>query len=233
LERIVQFIQSGTPHQAVTVNLRFLSIARREPRFAQVVNESALAVVDGTPLVWLTRLAGSPVPERVTGTDLLLDCAGMAAREGRSIYLLGARPGVAEEAARRLQQQFPGLRIAGVQHGYFSPDEQPHVVEAIRRAKPDVLFVAMGCPKQDYWIHDNLQALGVPVSIGIGGTLEVVTGKVRRAPAWMQRSGLEWLYRMLQEPRRLWRRYLLEDLPTTARVSLSILFQRLGRRAAA
>ena len=218
LERFASFIREDTPHQVVTVNLQFLSEARKNRVFAQVINSADVVVADGMPLVWMSRLLGVPVPQRITGHDLLSQCAALAAEKGHAIFLLGGAPGVAEEAADRLRQAYPGLRVRGTGHGHFpsrgAAEQQAELVSDIREFRPQFLFVALGCPKQDYWVHDYLQELGVPVCLGVGGTLDVYVGRLKRSPVWMQRFGLEWIYRLQQEPRRLWRRYMLEDLPS-------------------
>jgi N-acetylglucosaminyldiphosphoundecaprenol N-acetyl-beta-D-mannosaminyltransferase len=209
-------VQTRRPHQFVTVNVDFLKLAKRDPAFRRLLNTSDLVVADGMPLLWASRLLGTPIPSRITGTDLVLGCASMANAHGYSIFLLGAQPGVAEAAARVLGQQYPRLRICGTYApplGPFTSDEDARMVHQIRAAAPDFLFVAFGAPRQDVWIREHMAELGVPVSVGIGGVLNFIAGTVRRAPGWMQHSGLEWLFRMSQEPGRLWRRYLVEDLP--------------------
>lgn len=214
--RLETFVSAGGSHQVVTVNLDFLRQAQRNARFQSVLNGAALAVADGAPLVWASRLAGTPLPARVTGVELVELAAALAARHGWSIYLLGAAPGVAAAAATALQRRYAGLRIAGTYSppfGPFSTEEGERMVGEIAAARPAFLFVAFGAPRQDLWIHEHLQALGVPVCMGVGGTFDIVAGRIPRAPRWMQRAGLEWLYRLRQEPRRLWRRYLLNDLP--------------------
>ncbi len=227
MERIEGFLQEDWAHQVVTVNIRFVTIASQDPAFARVVNRAHLVVADGMPLIWLSRLIGAPIPQRITGSDLLFHCASLAAQGGHSIFLLGAAPGVAQEAARRLADIYPGLRVAGVHHGYFSHEEEPEVLRYIRQRRPQFLFVALGCPRQEFWIHRHLDELEVPVCVGIGGTLDVISGRLKRAPVWMQRCGLEWSYRLAQEPRRLWKRYIVEDVPTTFRIAASALRQRL------
>ena len=211
-----RFIDSGRPHQVVTVNLDFLRLAHRDAQFRQVLNSADLAVADGMPVVWLSRTAGDPLPARVTGVDLTLHAAELAARKGYSIFLLGAAPAVAERAAAALVRSHPGLRQPGVfspPMGVWSDREQCDIVERVRAAKPDMLFVALGAPRQDLWLRERLQELNVPVCAGIGGSLDIIAGNVSRAPAWMQSVGLEWTHRLMCEPRRLARRYLLEDLP--------------------
>ena len=223
VDRIRQLLSSGTSHQIVTVNLDFLSIAARNVRFQQTINAADLAVPDGMPLVWLSRLKGQPMTERVTGVDLVDDCCQIAAEAGVGVFLLGAAPGVADEAAIELERRHPGLRVVGTYSppiGELDAREDTEMVQRVRDAAPGFLFVALGAPRQDLWIRDHLAQLEVPVSMGIGCVLDLLAGSVTRAPVWMQRAGLEWAYRLANEPGRLWRRYLLKDLPTLARLVL-------------
>ena len=223
VDRIRHLLSSGTSHQIVTVNLDFLSIAARNVRFQQTINAADLAVPDGMPLVWLSRLKGQPMTERVTGVDLVDDCCQIAAEAGVGVFLLGAAPGVADEAAIELERRHPGLRVVGTYSppiGELDAREDTEMVQRVRDAAPGFLFVALGAPRQDLWIRDHLAQLQVPVSMGIGCVLDLLAGSVTRAPVWMQRAGLEWAYRLANEPGRLWRRYLLKDLPTLARLVL-------------
>lgn len=209
-------IRAGRPSQIVTVNVDFLKLAKSDPAFRRLLNTADLAVADGMPLIWASRLLGTPLPERITGMDVMLGCCAMAADEGHRVYLLGAAPGVADRAGRRLEEQYPGLQVCGTYappFGPFSVAEEARMVRQIRDARPDVLFVAFGAPRQDVWIREHMAELGVPVSVGIGGTLNFIAGTINRAPSWMQAGGLEWLHRLAQEPGRLWKRYLLQDLP--------------------
>ena len=230
LEWVENRIRESEPGHVVTANIRFMTVAMQDPSCASIVNGADLAVTDGMPLIWLSKLLGTPIPERITGPDLLLSLAGLAAERGYSVYLMGGAAGVAEDAATRLCAMYPGLKVAGTHHGYFDEDEELEVVQAIRRCRPQLLFVALGCPKQEFWIHRWKHELDVPVCIGIGGTLDILTGRLKRAPRWVQRAGLEWLYRLQQEPRRLWRRYVLQDIPTTLRATGSVLREVLVSR---
>ena len=210
--------------QIVTVNPEFVMAAQRDAKFRIAINEAALVLADGTGVVWATRYLGAPTPERVTGTDTLPVLAGRCARVGYRLYLLGAAPGVAEAAAQRLQELTPGLQIAGTYAGSPAPEEEGAIIERIREAKADVLCVAYGAPAQELWIHRNLSRLPVAIAMGVGGAFDFLSGRQHRAPQLMQRTGLEWLYRLYREPWR-WRRMLA--LP---RFAIQVLLK--GRKTA-
>jgi N-acetylglucosaminyldiphosphoundecaprenol N-acetyl-beta-D-mannosaminyltransferase len=197
------FLRSGQPHYIVTCDAAALSRAQEDEAFRRVVNEADLVTADGAGVVLAARLLGLPVEVRVAGCDLVEGLCRVAAEEGQGVFFLGAEPGVAEEAAARLAARIPALRIAGCQHGYYPPAEEPQIVERIAQAHPGVLLVALGQPRQEFFIAQYLRRIGARVAIGIGGSLDVLSGRKRRAPTWMQRMGLEWLYRVLQEPARL------------------------------
>jgi N-acetylglucosaminyldiphosphoundecaprenol N-acetyl-beta-D-mannosaminyltransferase len=209
LARIEGLIQEGRPHQIVTVNPEFIVAAQSDAEFLEILNAAALALPDGVGVVWASRLLGQrhPLRERVAGSDLVPQIAALAEERGYRLFLLGAAVGVAEEAARRLCQQNPGLAIAGTHAGSPSPDEEDEIVALVREARPHVLFVAYGAPAQDKWIARNLERLGVPICMGVGGTFDFIAGVAVRAPLWVQRLGLEWLYRLWHEPWR-WQRML-------------------------
>lgn len=215
------FVQVGTPHQVMTVNVDFLRLSYQDAAFRNLINTSDLVVPDGMPLLWASRLLGDALPERVTGVEMISACARLAVERGYSIFLLGAKPGVARDAAAALKRRYPGLRIAGTYAppvGPFSPDEEMRMVRMIQELRPEMLFVAFGAPKQDQWIRKHLGRLGVPVCMGCGASLDFLAGRVKRAPLWMQLHGLEWLYRVGQEPTRLWKRYFIDDLPIFMRM---------------
>jgi len=226
LERIEGWIDGGGVHQIVTVNLDFVRQARSDLAFRAVLGMADLAIPDGMGVVWASRLSGDAVPERVTGVELVERSAHLAARRGYSLFLLGAEPGVADDAAAELVRRHPGLRIAGIYSppiGPFSDADNRRMIRLIRRAQPDMLFVAFGAPRQDLWIGQHRRELGVPVCVGVGGTFNFLAGRVPRAPRWMQRAGMEWLHRLIQDPRRLWRRYLVHDVPLFGRFILARL----------
>jgi N-acetylglucosaminyldiphosphoundecaprenol N-acetyl-beta-D-mannosaminyltransferase len=219
VDRVRDFLRSGKTNQIVTVNLDFVAIARRDEEFRETLNAADLAVADGMPLVWVSRMGEDPLPQRLTGVELVDECCQVAVDTDTSIFLLGAAPGVADTAADRLRDRFPGLRIAGVYAPPFGPltaEENERILETINAAQPDFLFVALGAPQQDVWIRANRDRLDVPVCMGVGCVLDLLAGFVSRAPSWMQQSGLEWLFRLVQEPARLWRRYIVDDLPALA-----------------
>lgn len=209
MERMEAMIASRRPHYAVTANVDFLVLARRDPELRRILNEAHLTLCDGTPLVWASRLLGHPLPERVAGSDLAPQLLRLAAEKHWRLFFLGATPEANAQAVANVRAQFPNLEI-----GHYSPPFRPlpgmnhgEIRKRIRAARPDILFVAFGCPKAEKWMAMNYRTLGVPVMIGVGGTIDLLAGRLKRAPGWMQRAGLEWIFRLGQEPRRLFRRY--------------------------
>ena len=191
--------------RVVTPNAEFALEAKKNPRFLNILNTSQLVLADGISVVLASKIIGDPMVGRVTGVGFAQALAAAMAKEGRSIFLLGAKPGVAEKAAQKLQETYPGLKIAGTHDGYFK-DEGP-VVEAINAAHPDALLVCLGAPKQEYFMENHDAELEVPVMAGLGGSMDVLAGNVQRAPEFFQKYGLEWLYRLVKEPQR-WRRMI-------------------------
>jgi N-acetylglucosaminyldiphosphoundecaprenol N-acetyl-beta-D-mannosaminyltransferase len=223
---IERYLEERQPRQIVTVNVDFLTIAESLPEMKEVINRSSLAVTDGAPLVWIARYLGFRHCQRITGPDLMEAAARLSAKAGIRIFLLGGSNGAGEATRRVLEERYPGVLISGCyappESNYpFPPELDQDICNRIRDCRPDVLFVAFGCPKQDFWIRDHLDELGVPVCAGIGGSFNFFAGSTPRAPRWMQRSGLEWVYRLGLEPRRLWRRYLLRDLPFVLQLAWS------------
>jgi N-acetylglucosaminyldiphosphoundecaprenol N-acetyl-beta-D-mannosaminyltransferase len=231
VEWAASFIRAGRRGYLCTVNVAILMMMRRDPRLQRIVDRAALVVADGQPIVWLSRWLGRPLPERVAGVDLVEALAARAAVEGFSVYLLGARRDVVEAAATRLRRQHPGLRIAGTADGYFSPAEAPARARAVGESGADVLLIGMGVPRQEYFLDTYGNELGVSLAIGVGGTLEVLAGRRRRAPSWCQQAGLEWLCRLAQEPRRLGTRYLVTNTQFLWYAVTHLLRARLAGRA--
>jgi N-acetylglucosaminyldiphosphoundecaprenol N-acetyl-beta-D-mannosaminyltransferase len=207
LSAIGAFIAQGSPHQIATLNPEFVMEARRNAAFRDVLERSDLCMADGVGLLWAARRQGRPLPERVTGSDGLPRIAERAAQVGWRLYLLGAAPGVAERTAQILAERYPRLMIAGAYAGSSSDGDAGTIIALVRDAAPDILFVAFGAPRQDLWIARHSDALGVPVMMGVGGAFDHIAGVRRRAPRWVQRLNLEWLFRLITQPWR-WRRQL-------------------------
>lgn len=193
-------VRARTPRQLCTGNPEFVMDAQHDAEFRRVLQAADLVVPDGVGLLWAARWLGGRLPERVAGSDLVVQIAARAARHGWRLYLLGAGEGVAQRAGEALAARFPGLVIAGAYAGSPRPEEEAALTARVRAARPDVLFVAYGHPRQDKWIARNRAQLEVPVSLGVGGAFDFIAGVVQRAPAWVQRLHLEWLFRLLQQP---------------------------------
>lgn len=216
LDRIEALVARGRGGIVVTPNVDHVVIAERSAEFREAYAAADLSLADGQPVVWSSRLLGVPLPEKVSGSDLVLPLVDRAAARSWRVFLLGAGPGVADAAAERLRREH-GVTIVGtaapfvtVASGAGDP-EGDVAVEAIRAAKPHLVLVAFGAPKQEIWMHRRRAALAPAVLLGIGASLDFVAGRVRRAPRWISRAGLEWIWRLAREPRRLARRYLVED----------------------
>ncbi|WP_229215802.1 WecB/TagA/CpsF family glycosyltransferase [Duganella sp. CY15W] len=212
LQRVEGFIASGQPHQHVVVNVDKLVKAQHDPELRRIINECALINVDGMPVVWASRLLGKPIKERVAGVDLFESLMGRAAQRQWRVYLLGAREEVVAGVKQVYERRYPGLVVAGYRNGYWKPEEEAGVVDAISAARADLLFVAISSPKKEHFLGRYQEQMKIPFAMGVGGTFDVAVGRVQRAPLWMQRNGLEWFYRFLQEPRRMFRRYFIEDM---------------------
>jgi N-acetylglucosaminyldiphosphoundecaprenol N-acetyl-beta-D-mannosaminyltransferase len=219
--RLESYLSTERLKQVVAVNLDCLRIAQTDPAFRETINEADMAVADGMPLVWASRLAGFGLPERVTGNELMAMCCRLSAATGAGIFLLGGRPGIAEKAARTIERRYPGARVAGVYSPPFrplSPRDDEDIVERINRSGARILLAGLGAPRQDNWIRAHRHELDIRVAFGVGCGIDLLAGLVPRAPRWMQRAGLEWLHRFRHEPARLWRRYFVDDTPMFARL---------------
>jgi len=216
-ETVLGMCRSGRAAYVVTPNLDHFMRTRRDQVLRTVYEKADLSVADGVPVLWASRILGRPLKGRVNGTDLFEGLCAAAAREGLRVFLLGGAPGVAESAKEVLQKRYAGLSIVGASSPVIDasgkgPDDEL-TIRQIRAVQPHLLFTAFGCPKQELWMARNSKLLGPMVCIGVGGSFDLVAGYLRRAPRWMQRFGLEWLWRLVQEPHRLWKRYLVEDVP--------------------
>jgi N-acetylglucosaminyldiphosphoundecaprenol N-acetyl-beta-D-mannosaminyltransferase len=222
VSHVFDALAAGFGGWLVTANVDFAQRAQTDPECAALYSDADLMVADGAPLVWASRLAGVPVPERVAGSDLVWLLAARAAEEGRSLYLLGGDGDAGPRAAEALMERYPGLEIAGVSSPWLSlplsEDELDPVIDEVVRCQPDLVYAAMGSPKQEYVIGALRDALPDTWFMGCGISLSFIAGDVARAPIWMQRTGLEWLHRLVQEPGRLAHRYLVQNLPFTLRL---------------
>ena len=210
------FIRSGRPHQHVVINVDKIVKASRDPALRQIINDCDLINADGMPVVWASRLLGKPLKERVTGVDLFEALMARAAEKGWRVFLLGAREEVVSGVAHLYPARYPGLTVAGYRNGFWKPEDEDRVVAEIAATRPDILFVAISSPKKEAFLARYQAAMKVPFAMGVGGTFDVAVGLVKRAPVWMQKAGLEWFYRFLQEPRRMFRRYFIDDMAFVA-----------------
>ena len=225
LERITSMVGDHTPRMMVVVNASKLSLASRDAELRRIIRRADLVTADGMSVVWGARALGHRLPGRVTGIDTMERLVALAAARGWRVFFLGAAQAALDLAVATFTARHPGLVVAGTHNGYFAGREG-EVAALVRSARPDLLFVAMGSPAQEYFLDRHLDVMGAGFSLGVGGSFDHVAGLSRRAPVWMQRAGLEWAHRFASEPRRLWRRYLFGS----ARFAYLLLRQRLGRR---
>lgn len=211
LERAMQHVRNGRRGWICTVNVAVLMMMRESPFLQSFADRAAFVVADGQPLVWAAPLFGGSLPERVAGVELVTELSRRAAREGVGIYLLGARRDIVDAVARRLADEVDGLKLGGVADGYFSAEQAPARARAVRESGAQILFVGMGVPRQELFLDENWEELGVNLAVGVGGSFDVLAGIRARAPDVIQRIGMEWVFRLVQEPRRLARRYLVTN----------------------
>jgi N-acetylglucosaminyldiphosphoundecaprenol N-acetyl-beta-D-mannosaminyltransferase len=215
LDAIAGLVDAGQGGTVLTPNIDHVVLCETDARLREAYAAASLSLVDGMPVLWASRLLGGPLPEKVSGSDLILPLMKLAAERNFRVYLLGGADGVAESAARHLREVVPGLRIVGtcaprLDEG-CEPPVEGDVLARVHAARPDLILVALGCPKQEIFMHRTAARLRPAVMLGIGAGLDFWAGTARRAPRWVSAAGLEWLYRLAREPRRLWRRYLVRD----------------------
>lgn len=206
-DAILRFAREGAGAQVVTLGTEMVVHAQHDARYRDVVNACALSLCDTVGLLAVARSRGADLRDRVTGVELLEHLCARAAKEGVSVFLFGGAPGVAERAAQELKRRYPGLPVAGTRNGYFAADESPRIAAEIRASGAQLLFAGLGFPKQEFWLAEYLKSTGCGAGIGVGGSFDVISGNLERAPERWRTMGLEWLYRLLKEPRR-WRRQL-------------------------
>lgn len=220
------FVRCGRPHQHVCLNAAKVVELERTPELARAISACDLVNVDGQAVVWASGLLHHPVPERVAGVDLFERLLAEAAEHGLRVYLLGARQEVVEAVRTRARELHPTIEVVGARSGYWSDDQESDVVAEVAASHADLLFLAIPSPRKELFLGEYGEALGVPFRMGVGGSFDVFVGVTKRAPKWMQRSGLEWSYRLLQEPRRMFKRYLVGN---GAFVLLTLRWMRKGR----
>ena len=223
--RVLDFARGREQRQVMYVNADCMLIAHDTPRYRATLNQADLVYADGFGVVLGARLFGIRLPGRSTAADFFPDFCKQAAAQGLRIYFLGGREGVARAAARHLKQDIPELQIVGTHHGYFSPREEDQIIADINRARPDLVIIGFGAPRQEYWMREVGPRLQARVLWGVGGLFDFLSGNTRRGPRWLLDHGFEWFCRLLVEPRRLWRRYLIGN----GRYLLLLLYYRLFR----
>jgi N-acetylglucosaminyldiphosphoundecaprenol N-acetyl-beta-D-mannosaminyltransferase len=215
IKRIEVLIKEGKPEYVVTPNVDHIVKLQNDAEFRQIYENASLVLADGMPLIWAARFLGTPLKGKISGSDLFPKLCRVAAKKGYKLFLLGGREGAALKAAEVLRDRYPDIQIVGTYSPPFGFEndnkENDKIFRMIRDPKPDILFVGLGAPKQERWIYKYRNEYKVPVSIGVGVSFEFVSGMVKRAPLWMQRGGLEWFWRLMMEPKRLWKRYLIDD----------------------
>ncbi|WP_394794201.1 WecB/TagA/CpsF family glycosyltransferase [Armatimonas sp.] len=237
VERILQLVhKADTPQHVCTGNVDHLALLKEDAEFRAIYASAALVLADGMPIVWLSRLRPDTanLVERVAGSDLLLELCRASAWTGLKLFFLGGMPGAADAAKSILEERFPGVQICGTycppKEAFETPEEQEKIAKILRAKNPDVLLVGLGAPKQEKWIARHKMQLGVPVSIGIGGSFEMAAGMISRAPRLVQRTGMEWAWRLLQDPKRLYKRYICRDLPLLVGLVSEALKVRMGQQ---
>jgi N-acetylglucosaminyldiphosphoundecaprenol N-acetyl-beta-D-mannosaminyltransferase len=229
VERCRALIAGTECSHQVSLNAAKLVRARSDERLAEILREAELLNADGQSIVWAARLLGDPLPERVAGIDLMYRLLDVAEREDLGVFFLGGRPDILEKAIENVRGSHPRLRIGGSHHGYFNDSASADVCTAVSRADVAILFIAMSSPRKEYWAHEHRDSLGVPLVMGVGGAVDILAGATARAPKWMQHAGLEWFFRLVQEPRRLGPRYFVTNVLFLGLV-LRALLQRVLRR---
>jgi N-acetylglucosaminyldiphosphoundecaprenol N-acetyl-beta-D-mannosaminyltransferase len=217
------------PRQHTVINAAKVVKSRQDLFLRQSIEESHLVNADGQSIVWASRILGQSLPERVTGIDLMMELLKIANQKQYGIFFFGATQDVLDQMLNRIRTQFPRIRIVGSRNGYFENQHAEKIAGTIRDSKPDILFVGMPTPRKEKFIHDYLQFMNVPFSMGVGGSFDVLAGLTQRAPMWMQRAGLEWFYRLLQEPRRLFKRYVFTNTVFLLIVFKALLKGKTGR----
>ena len=209
IKEVEKIIGRGVPTQHVVVNASKVNLMEADNELAKIVNDCPLINADGASIVWAAKKLGVPLTERVTGIDLFQELVKLSAEKGYKIYLFGAKEEAVAKVKAIFEERYSGIRIVGYRNGYFTEADEPQIVADMAASGADMMFVAFSSPKKEYWVHKYLDQVGIPFVMGVGGSFDVVAGVTDRAPKWMQDHGLEWFYRFVQEPGRLWKRYIV------------------------
>ena len=229
VDAIERYISEGYPHQIVTANADFVVKAQKDREFREVLNSADMVVADGMSIVFASKFLGNPLAERVAGIDLALELCRRSAEKGHRIFFLGAEESVGEKALKRLEAEYPGLNIAGYispRFGGLSEKEEKEISQKIRESSADILLTCLTAGMQEKWIKRNMEHMGVPVCIGVGSFLDLVAGEFTRAPEWMRKAGLEWFFRIIQKPDKLFKRYIIDD----SQFIFHVICQKMGRK---
>ena len=225
---VEEMIAHRVPVQHVVINALKINLMRKDENLRKIVNECPLINADGFSILMAARLLKVPVRERVTGCDLFIRLVEESAVKGYKIYLFGAREEVVQKVKGIFEKKYPSLQIVGYRNGYFTEEEEPQIVKNMAASGADLMFVAFSSPKKEYWIRKHLKDLNIPFVMGVGGSFDVIAGSTKRAPLWMQKCGMEWFYRFIQEPRRLWHRYMVGNISFmmyVLRYKLKVMFK--------
>ncbi len=212
IEEVEKIIQRREPTQHVVINALKVNLMNKDLQLREIVNSCPIINADGVSILWAAKILGVPLKERITGIDLFNNLIKVAAKKGYRIYLFGAKEDVVVKVKNILNNMYPELQIVGYRNGYFNEEEEPDIIKDMINSGADMMFVAFSSPKKEYWIYKYINQLGIPFIMGVGGSFDVVAGVTKRAPKWMQYHGMEWFYRFIQEPRRLWHRYIIGNI---------------------
>lgn len=209
LKEIEQIIDNKIPTQHVVINAAKVVLMDKDPELKKIIAKCPIINADGQSIVWASKFLKKPLPERVAGIDLMANLIELSAQKGYSIYFFGAKEEVVCNVVKHYKEKYNNLKVAGYRNGYFTENDMPDIIDDMKKSNADILFVAFSSPKKEYWLAENMDKIGIPFCMGVGGSFDVIAGITKRAPRWMQKCGLEWFYRFLQEPGRMWKRYLV------------------------
>lgn len=209
LDEIEKIIDNRILTQHVVINAGKVVLMESDKKLKKIVSDCPIINADGQSIVWASKFLGKTLPERVAGIDLMEELIKISSQKGYGIYFFGAKEEVVTDVLKHYKEKYPELKICGYRNGYFSNDDVAEITKDMRESKADILFVAFSSPMKEYWLAENINEIGIPFCMGVGGSFDVVAGVTKRAPYWMQKIGLEWFYRFLQEPKRMWKRYLV------------------------